>query len=145
MKGKSQSDTDPQGTEKRWFHCGKATLSMLLPERSPTSKTQATVANSKQDIEAETRRKVQEPGLAPPWTRHLLCGGLTIAVPMLFNPLLFLFALQEEAARILAQQPVSVGTCAALKPPRCSECVREAAWTSSVLPLAFSLLGISTF
>lgn len=102
-------------------------------------------ANSRQDIEAETWRKVQEPGLAPPWTRHLLYGGLTIVVPMLFNPLLFLFALQEEAARILAQQPVSVGTCAALKPPRCSECVRDAAWTSSVLPLAFSLLGISTF
>lgn len=145
MKGRRQSGTDAQNIEKRWFHYGKATLSLLLPERSPTSKTQATVANSKQDIEAETWRKVQEPGLAPPWTRHLLFGGLTIVVPMLFNPLLFLFALQEEAARILAQQPVSVGTCAALKPPRCSECVRDAAWTSSVLPLAFSLLGISTF
>jgi hypothetical protein len=43
--------------------------------------------------------------------------GVTLAVHILFNPLLFLFNLQEEAARILAQQPVSVGTCAALKTP----------------------------
>lgn len=52
--------------------------------------------------------------------RHHLSGVTTISVHMCNHSLtgcLFLFNLQEEAARILAHQPMSVGTCAALKTP----------------------------
>lgn len=55
-----------------------------------------------------------------PSPRHHLSGVIALFVHMHNHSLtgcLFLFNLQEEAARILAHQPVSVGTCAALKTP----------------------------
>ena len=67
-----------------------------------------------------TQRKAQEAGSALPLPRHHLSGVITISMYVCNHSLtgyLFLFNPQEEAARILAHQPVSVGTCAALKTP----------------------------
>lgn len=101
--------------EKSWFCDVKVNVLVLLWERSPSCKKQLQVPNKAQKQRRAERFRSQAwpcPGPVTSWVMESPIG-----VHILFNPLLFLFHLQEEAARILARQPVSVGTCAALKTP----------------------------